>query len=291
MTVAVDIGASKIAVRTRAGREHDVVFPFHGSRTAREEIDHLLDGLDRAVGGRAGSGFPVVVASAPDLDEDGRVLAWPNHSGWAGLELVAELESALGSEVIAVPDGIAVAVADTVDTGLGDLVSIGVGTGLSIAVVAAGRAIRGARGLAAAFSHYPLTPGTAVCVCGRTGCAQATLCGPAVLRRARSAAGRDVEAAQFAGAVHARQGWACAALEPAVAELAALVELVQAAFDPAGIFISGGFAREVPELVARAGKRVASQARVELSRSNALDGAWLLASENEDAWSVVGGRR
>jgi glucokinase len=60
-----------------------------------------------------------------------------------------------------------------------------VSTGVGAGIVVEGRLFRGAGGYAGEFGHQTVLPGGPACACGRHGCLEALVSGPAIERRAR----------------------------------------------------------------------------------------------------------
>ena len=59
-----------------------------------------------------------------------------------------------------------------------------VSTGVGGGIVADGRLFRGAAGNAGEFGHQTVLPGGPRCECGKHGCLEALVSGPAIARRA-----------------------------------------------------------------------------------------------------------
>lgn len=131
-------------------------------------------------------GVGVGVPGSVDAQDAGVVTS--SMLGWDRLPLGAELRQALGVPVLMDNDVHAVAAAQLLygagrefDTYL--VVTIGLGIGCAVVV---DRAIyRGAHGGAGEIGHIPVTLGGPVCQCGASGCLEAYIGAPALVKEAR----------------------------------------------------------------------------------------------------------
>ena len=106
-----------------------------------------------------------------------------------GRPLKQDLEAALGREIRIANDANCFALSEAVDgAGQGGAVVFGVilGTGVGGGVVVNGQVLNGANGIAGEWGHNPLPPGedgegvAPACYCGRRGCVETWLSGPAL---------------------------------------------------------------------------------------------------------------
>jgi len=106
-----------------------------------------------------------------------------------GRPLKQDLEAALGREIRIANDANCFALSEAVDgAGQGGAVVFGVilGTGVGGGVVVNGQVLNGANGIAGEWGHNPLPPGAdsdsvaPPCYCGRRGCVETWLSGPAL---------------------------------------------------------------------------------------------------------------
>lgn len=145
--------------------------------------------------------------------------------------------------------------------GLSDYVVLTLGTGVGAGIVADGRLLRGAHGMAAECGHIAVCEGDSLCGCGGVG----------HLERAASAdwlEGRAKEAGlpgDFKKLWGARgESRAAEIIEPALEALARGIASVCATLDPEAVIISGGMARAeglAAELSARAEKYLSAPFR------------------------------
>lgn len=123
-------------------------------------------------------------------------------------------------------------------------VILGTGTGGGIAVD--GRAIEGANAIAGEWGHNPLPwperdewPGPE-CYCGRTGCIETFLCGPALSRQHERVAGACLEASRIAERADAGDPVAVATMEQYESRLARALASIINVVDPHVIVLGGG---------------------------------------------------
>lgn len=224
----------------------------------------LLDGLGRGLDDVAAIG----VCSPGPLDPEAGVVIDAANLRWRNVPLREVLRLGLGRAAAgartAVPP-ITLEV-DCHAAALGEkwlgagrdfdhLAYVVVGTGVGVGLVLNGRVYRGARALGGELGHLVIDPNGRACTCGRYGCLEAYVSGPAIaLRGAQSlATGRPTALAAASGADPARvtaevifdaaRGGDEAALE-IVAEVAAylgqgLAALIQL-LNPQAVLLGGG---------------------------------------------------
>jgi glucokinase len=227
---------------------------------------------------------------AAQLDGDtGRVLAAPNL-GWAEVPLGDRLAAALGLPVRVVNDVTAAAWGESrhgAARGARDALVVFAGTGVGAGILAGGRLVSGARGVAGEIGHVkaPPPPGEPVriCGCGAEGCLEAYVGGAGIAARLRDA-GRpggvpaDVERAALAG-----EPWALAFWGATAGLLGRAVAAAVTLLDPGLLVLGGGLLLGNPALRA-AVERIA---RDEASRT-AADGLRIAAAALGDDAGVVG---
>lgn len=283
--LALDLGGTKLAARLYDGET--VVLD---RRLAIPRLDHA--GREIAAIGRfvtalrdeAGSRVDACgLAAAPGIAPDGTVTRWPNRAYWAGALLVPELAAILGTDIVHDDDGNAAALADAWVLGGGTLVHLCIGTGVGGGIVQGGRLHRGANRAAAEFGHMVVKPGGARCSCGRQGCLQAVLSGPAIL----AAAGKSGHA-ELRSALDAGDPAALSAVADAADSLAQAIVTLSEILDPDTVSLGGGVTAGLPLMVERAAAGAAASGRagqvlprIVASPHGAdasLVGAWVMAT-------------
>ena len=143
---------------------------------------------------------------------------------------------------------------------LGPRTAVILGTGVGGGVAIDGRPITGAQAIAGEWGHNPLPqprdderPGVR-CYCGRTGCIETWLSGPALQRQFAERSGRTLRATEIAKAAVAGDLEAADQMELYCDRLARALAVVINILDPDAIVLGGGLSRmvqlygRVPEL-------------------------------------------
>lgn len=160
--------------------------PFDPSRPNAIEVFSAI--LRESVADHPGLllGVGVGVPGSVDAQDNGVVTS--SMIGWTQVPLGAVLRDALGVPVLIDNDVHAVAAAQLL-YGAGrefdTYIVVTIGLGIGCAVVIDRTIYRGAHGGAGEIGHIPVTPDGPVCQCGATGCLEAYVGAPALVRDAR----------------------------------------------------------------------------------------------------------
>ncbi|WP_233875131.1 ROK family protein [Streptomyces sp. ST2-7A] len=246
--LALDIGGTKFAAA--------VVEP-DGTITARVEepltgpgsAAGVLRSVIAAVVARIPDGEPggVGIGSAGPLDPIAGTVSPVNIPEWREHPLRDEVAAMFpGRAVRLAGDGQCMALGewwrapdrDRVRSLLGVVVSTGVGGGLALD----GRAHSGRSGNAGHIGHTVVDPSGDRCPCGATGCVETIASGPSMVRRARAAGWRGVDARELAASARAGDPRALAAFDAAGRALALALLNAVAVLDPDRVVIGGGVA-------------------------------------------------
>ena len=171
------------------GRIVDSVASLAGEAlAAAEAYDAAGEAGGEGGGGGAPGGRPppVGVCTPGSLLPGSQAVANTNTRCLAGRPFVRDLEGALGRQVVVENDANCFALAEaTQGAGRGSRTVFGVimGTGVGGGLVIGGRVHGGRSGMAGEWGHHALHPGGRPCYCGRRGCAEAYLSGPALEAR------------------------------------------------------------------------------------------------------------
>ena len=193
LRIGIDLGGTKteaLALDT-TGREafrRRVPTPRGDYEATLKTIAALVE---EAGAGTVGVGIPGAVSHATGLVKNA-------NSIWLiGKPLKEDLERVLGRPVRLANDANCFALSEAVDgAGAGAEVVFGVilGTGVGGGIVVRGRLVEGANAIAGEWGHNPLPSPRAedmplrACYCGREGCIETYLCGPALERDGGEAA-------------------------------------------------------------------------------------------------------
>lgn len=170
-----------------------------------------------------------------------------------GQPLQQDVEAALGRPVRLANDADCFALSEAVDgAGRGAPVVFGVilGTGVGGGVVVDGRLLKGACGIAGEWGHNPLPPGPDTegivppeCFCGRHGCVETWLSGPALAADHVRTGGEPLTPQQIAAQAAAGDAQCRATLARHEVRLARALAVVINLIDPYVIVLGGGLSR------------------------------------------------
>jgi fructokinase len=246
LRLGVDLGGTKIEVAVYDDLGKEVVrrrtaTPRAGYDVALDEFAQVIIDAEKEAGSRCSVGIGMPGTIAP---RSGRVVNAYN-TPFNGRRLKQDLEKKLGRELRFANDANCFALSEAIDGAARDAdVVFGaiLGTGAGGGIVVGGRVLNGRHGIAGEWGHTPLPwikreehPGP-MCNCGRKGCIEQFVSGPA-LQRERSAHGDE-------------NGWAIYA-----DRLARAFSTIVNVLDPDIIVVGGGVSKEsriyasVPELL------------------------------------------
>ena len=253
MRIGVDLGGTKteaVALDDN-GRELlrvRVSTPQRDYTGTVRTIAALVQDLERQLGGQGtvGVGIPGTIVAATGLVKNANS-TWLN-----GQPLQRDLSDALSREVRCANDANCFAISEATDgAAVGAEVVFGVilGTGCGGGVVVRGALLTGPNGLAGEWGHtalpWPSTdewPGPQ-CYCGRRGCLETWISGPAFERDFQRVTGRSLPSVEIVAAAAGGDAEAEAALERLEDRIARGLSTVVNIVDPDVIVFGGGLSR------------------------------------------------
>jgi fructokinase len=247
--IGIDLGGTKIegialGARGEALARRRVATPRDYVATI-DAIADLVAALEREVGqrGSVGVGIPGVVSPDTGLVKNA------NSTWLIGQPLIRDLAARLAREVRTMNDANCFALSEASDgAGAGAHVVFGVilGTGVGGGIVADGRCLIGANLIAGEWGHNPLPwmhdsefPGPE-CYCGKRGCIETFLSGPAFEREYASVSGRGLSSSEIVSAALAGEAEAVELLARYHDRLARALAAVINLLDPEAIVLGGG---------------------------------------------------
>ena len=258
MRIGIDLGGTKIEAIALAddGRELDrrrVAAPRGSYDDTVGAIVSLVDTIDRVAAqtgdeapgarSRVGIGIPGTISPATGLVKNANS-TWLN-----GHPLDRDLERALGRPVRLANDANCFALSEATDgaaAGASIVFGVIIGTGTGGGVVVNGRILVGANAIAGEWGHNPLPapegderPGPP-CYCGRSGCIETFLSGPALARDHAALGGDDLAAVDVVTRANAGDSRAAAALDRYERRFARAIASIINVIDPAVIVLGGG---------------------------------------------------
>ena len=258
MRIGIDLGGTKIEGIALGGDgevllRRRVAAPRDSYRATLSALTDLVGSIEREAGARGtvGVGIPGAISAATGLVKNA------NSTWLIGQPLADDLPKLLDRPVRFANDANCFALSEAVDgaaTGAEIVFGVIIGTGTGGGVVVNRRVLEGANAIAGEWGHNPLPapregewPGPP-CYCGRTGCIETFLSGPALerdhagerQRRNLSAAGGRHSAADIAAAACAGDAVAATVLERYEERLARALGSVINVVDPHVIVLGGG---------------------------------------------------
>ena len=250
MRAGIDLGGTKIEglVLDRAGTalaRRRIAAPQGDYRTTIKAIDRMIRDLESEAGpiNHVGVGIPGTISPATGLVKNA------NSTWLIGHPFDRDLEAALGRPVRLANDANCFALSEAADgAAQGAAVVLGVilGTGVGGGIALNGRPITGLNAVAGEWGHNPLPwpldderPGPR-CYCGRAGCIETFLSGPALARDHLAATGEDLAPPAIAARADAGDAGAAATLARYENRLARALATVVNILDPDVIVLGGG---------------------------------------------------
>jgi fructokinase len=261
--IGIDLGGTKIeaALLDHAGVMRDrrrILTPIGDYDAEIAAVAGLVTAIEAEHGVEAtvGIGIPGTISSQTGLVKNA------NSTWLIGRLLRQDMSAALGREVRFANDANCFALSEAVDgaaAGMASVFGVILGTGVGGGIVINGRIVAGINAIAGEWGHNPLPwpredelPGPS-CYCGRAGCIETFLSGPALARdHGGTLSGPEIVAAAEAGEACAR-----ATLDRYAERLARALAGVINILDPEAIVLGGGLSRirmlyeRVPQLWAR----------------------------------------
>ncbi len=250
MRIGIDLGGTKIegiALDDRGGEHARVRVPTPAGdyKGTVEAIVGLVGELERRISARAsvGVGIPGTVSPASGVIKNA-------NSTWIiGRPFDHDLRTALDRPIRIANDANCFAVSEAVDgaaAGAGVVFGVILGTGVGGGIVVDGRILTGINAIAGEWGHNPLPwagdaerPGP-LCYCGKRGCIETFLSGPAFAREYEAVTGHGRSAGDIAAAAERGDQEAADALDRYEDRLARSLASVINILDPDVIVLGGG---------------------------------------------------
>jgi fructokinase len=303
MRFGIDLGGTKIEIIgiETDGREalrERVATPV----SAYADIIAAIAELVRAAEAKLGRRGSVGVAIPGALSVRTGLVKNANSTALIGHPIDRDLAEMLGRPVRVANDANCFALSEATDGAVSDarvVFGIIAGTGVGGGVCVGKRLIEGAHRIAGEWGHNPLPAPRAdemagpLCYCGRRGCIETWISGPALARDFARRTGRSLNAAQVAEAAQNGDEAAGMAMEDFFDRFARSVALLVNILDPDAIVLGGGLSniaaltRELPPRVARYAFMPEGPARIVQNRHGDSSGvrgaAWLWREDEIDA--------
>jgi fructokinase len=248
--VGIDLGGTKIEGAAIAGSgtvrvRRRVATPTENYRATIEAIVGLVGEIEHEIGRPAsvGVGMPGAISPVTGMVKNA------NSTWLIGRPLQSDLEAALSRPIRLANDANCFALSEATDgaaaameTVFGVILGTGVGGGIAIG----GRILAGANAIAGEWGHNPLPwptseeiPGPP-CYCGRSGCIETFLSGPALAADHHRHTGRRLGASEIADLAGRGDSKCAATLSRYTDRLARGLAAVINLIDPDAIVLGGG---------------------------------------------------
>jgi fructokinase len=253
MRIGVDLGGTKIEVAAlddsgAVVARRRVATPAHDYPATLATIRDLVGAVEAELGQTCSIGIAMPGALSPASG----LIKNANSTCLIGHPFDRDLEAALGRAVRLANDADCFALSEAVDgaaAGARSVFGAILGTGVGGGIVIAGRLLAGANAIAGEWGHNPLpwpaqseSPGPR-CYCGKLGCIESFLSGPAFAADHQRATGRQQDAEAIARAAASGDAAAEASLARYVDRLARGLASVINIIDPEVVVLGGGLSR------------------------------------------------
>jgi predicted NBD/HSP70 family sugar kinase len=242
----IDLGGTKIEGAILEGKtaHHRMRLPTEGDRGYDHvvaQIVRLVEQLEAVSGTRrpAVIGFGTPGTTEPSTGK----LKNSNTVCLNGRTLGADVSAKLGVEARLANDANCFALAEaTMGAAKGRSVVVGLilGTGVGGGVVVDGKVLNGKHGIAGEWGHNPICGETTPCYCGRKGCVETVIAGPALERFYASRRGEKLRLPLIVSRAAGGDGDAAATLERLRDKFGEAIAAVINILDPDAIVIGGG---------------------------------------------------
>lgn len=250
MRIGIDLGGTKIegialAADGRELQRRRIPAPRGNYDDSVRAIVELVTTLEADTGerGTLGVGIPGAVSPATGLIKNANS-TWLN-----GRPLAEDLSRAFARPVRLANDANCFALSEATDgaaAGAAIVFGVIIGTGTGGGVVVNGRVIAGANAIGGEWGHNPMPaaadderPGPA-CYCGRSGCIETFLSGPALARDYAASGGEAISALEIAARAATGDPRAEAALSRYESRFARAIASIINVLDPDVIVLGGG---------------------------------------------------
>lgn len=206
----IDLGGTKIECAVLSGENPEQVITRHRLPTEAEKgYQHIISQIKNLIGivsGDIGESPSVIGFGTPGaLEPRNQSMKNCNTTCLNGMPLKKDLEKALGIPVKIANDANCFALAETllgvvprVKPGAELVFGVIMGTGVGGGVVVKGNVINGKQGIAGEWGHNFLDESGGKCYCGKTGCVETIISGPALQRYYHSLSGKSLSLKEIA---------------------------------------------------------------------------------------------
>ena len=245
--IGIDVGGTKIEGIVLDSKGHEVVRKrcatpiFEGYDAVVQCIADLYRNLTTSI---YGAGHTLGIGTPGSISPTG-LLRNCNATALNGKRLHDDLEQRIDRPFAMANDANCFALAESRSGAAAhcqDVLGLVLGTGVGAGLIVGGQLIAGRNGIAGEWGHMVLDRQGPPCYCGRRGCVERYLSGPALEQQYADTTGLDLGAARIVNRARAGETAAFAVLDRFLDNFAQAVANVIAVVDPQVIVIGGGLA-------------------------------------------------
>lgn len=251
--IGIDLGGTKIEISALDDARAEIMrrrvaTPAGDYFATVEAIARLVHDADRELG----NPWPVGVGTPGAQSLQTGLIKNANSTALIGRPLKADLEAAIGREIRMTNDANCFTLSEAIDGAACEATSVfGVilGTGVGGGIAVHKRIVEGANAIAGEWGHNPLPwpevnelPGPA-CYCGKRGCIETFLSGPALARDHRERTGAHLSPTEIAARACAGEPDAARCMNTYLNRLARSLATVINVLDPDIIVFGGGVSK------------------------------------------------
>ncbi len=162
---------------------------FLSCNNVEDEVENnICNKIDRFIKENSTSkllGIGLSLAALVDQNT-GMVVAWPNHNQWNGYNIRKHLKERFKVPIYIEDDANCGALGEYSLLKAGhikNLVYISIGTGVGCGIIINGSLYKGENGFAGELGHIHITSNNTKCTCGKSGCFQSIISGPAIKKK------------------------------------------------------------------------------------------------------------
>jgi predicted NBD/HSP70 family sugar kinase len=249
MLWGIDLGGSKIEGVVVDGAAHaSALHRLRRDTGAANGYGHVVAqvvGIVRDLESASGCEPPAVIGigTPGSMDPSTGLMKNCNSTCLNGRPLRADLSAALGREIRIANDANCFALAEAswgAAAGARVVIGLILGTGVGSGVVVGGKILQGLHGIAGEWGHNRLCGESSPCYCGRTGCVETVLSGPALERHYRESGGSAIRLPEIAARAEAGEMLAGATIRRLCEKFGEAIAAVINILDPDAIVIGGG---------------------------------------------------
>lgn len=238
--IGIDLGGTKIE-GVRLDESHNVVLRKRVPTNRHNGYGHIVSSIASLVGELDAGDCTVGVCTPGAISKETGLIKNSNTQCLIGMPLKDDLERSLGRSIKMENDANCFVMAEAkmgAAAGYGTVFGVIMGTGVGGGIAINGQLHRGRTNIAGEWGHHTLHRGGRECYCGRRGCVETYISGPALERRWHELTGKSMGMPEIVRNIDgaAAASWKKEFLEDFGVALANVIDIL----DPDAIVLGGG---------------------------------------------------